>query len=146
MKQNAKQKCVVIRVGKQLKQTGKPSREAEGIYHFSILISVLASCNAFKHVRNSLGCYRHRRICIPLDYNNALLQKVELWYPNKRSLTIKAIRQAMILLKSQAYLSSKVAPYITVTSTDTKNYFYFLKCSILRGWKYSICTCVCVCL
>jgi hypothetical protein len=78
MKQNAKQKCVVIRVGKQLKQTGKPSREAKGIYHFSILISVLAICIAFKHVCNSLGCYRHWRICIPLDYNNALLQKVEL--------------------------------------------------------------------
>jgi hypothetical protein len=36
MKQCAEQKCVVIEVGKQLKQAGVPSREAKGIYHFSI--------------------------------------------------------------------------------------------------------------
>jgi hypothetical protein len=35
MKQR-KTKCGVIRVGKQLKQAEKPSRDAKGIYHFSI--------------------------------------------------------------------------------------------------------------
>jgi hypothetical protein len=42
------------------------------------LIYVVPPCIAVKHVRNSLGCYRHRRIYTLLDYNNALLQKVEL--------------------------------------------------------------------